>query len=206
MHDYLCIRKIHKNKKGFNLNLIAGIKAGWRTFWGAEGNAEGWVSTGSDPYFDSATFNEEKYLAISSYFACIRNISEDVGKLPFILYERLDRGKRRATEHDFYQIIRYRPAKPITSTALRETLIRSALAWGNGYARIFRKNGGDPALIYPLNPAHVKPQDDGNGGLQYKIKKGSRDPYIIPGEDMIHVHGVGSNGVTGMSVASYAQR
>ena len=189
------------------MNIFSRMGAAWRGFWGVDSsNSEGWVPTGGDPWrVDIARQTEEKYMAISAYFACIRNISEDIGKLPFILYERLEQGKKRATEHALYPLVRYRPAGPITSAALRETLVRFAISWGNGYARIYRLKNGNAAIIQPVHPAIVKPQDNGQSDLEYVIDKGDGSKAAtVPSTNMIHIHGVGSNGVTGMSVAGHA--
>jgi len=187
------------------LNFFSRIAASWNTFWtGGRDDKEGFIPLNGDPEFDAANQNDEKFLGISAYFACIRNISEDIGKLPFILYKRLNPGKERATKHKYYGLIRYRPAKPITSAALRETLVRFALSWGNGYARIFRLNNGDPGLIQPVHPRHIKIQSDGDGDVQYIIKKGDKPAVTVLAKDMIHIHGVGSDGVRGMSIASHA--
>ncbi len=44
--------------------------------------------------------DEDSALRFSAVFACVRVISEDVAKLPLILYRRLDpRGKERAQKH-----------------------------------------------------------------------------------------------------------
>lgn len=188
------------------MSMIARIRAGWRGFWtgGATDNA-GWIPTNGDSPFDTSSQSEEQYLGISAYFACVRNISEDIGKLPLLLYKRFDpRGKERATNHKYYQLIRYRPHQAISSAALRETLVRFALAWGNGYARIFRQNDGGARTIMPVHPQHVRIGPDADGGVQYIIQKPNKDKIIVRGMDMIHVHGVGSNGVTGLSVAAHA--
>jgi len=185
------------------LSILSRVRAGWRGFWATQDTKEGWIPVSGGNEFDPSNQSEEKFLALSAYFACVRNISEDVGKLPFILYKRLERGKERATDHKYYNMIRYRPAVPISSAALRETVTRYALAWGNGYARIYRTNGDDVGAIMPLHPQNVKVKSDGQGGVNYEYKRGTNDPVTIQGRDMIHVHGVGSNGVSGMSVAAY---
>jgi phage portal protein BeeE len=37
----------------------------------------------------------ETAMTLSAYFACMRNVSEDLAKLPLIIYRQLPRGKSR---------------------------------------------------------------------------------------------------------------
>ncbi|MFM9653855.1 phage portal protein, partial [Streptomyces galilaeus] len=72
----------------------------------------------------------------SPFFAGVRVISEDLGGLPLFLYERLRRGKRRATAHQLYSLLHDQPNDMMSSVQMRDTLQGHAMTWGNGVAQL----------------------------------------------------------------------
>jgi HK97 family phage portal protein len=174
--------------------------------WGAlTGDAQGFVSVSSGSAWSSAPLlNDDKFMRIAAYYACIRNISEDIGKLPLITYRRLARGKERAPENPMYDLLAKSPHPSISSMAFRETLTRYALGWGNGYARILRLGNGAPYMLVPIHPETVKIEPAVDGRVQYvaRLPEGEK---IIRDADIIHIHGVSPDGVCGMSVAGLSR-
>src|SRR5262245_26595427 len=62
-------------------------------------------------------------MGLATYYDCLRILSEDVGKLPLMVYERTSAGgKRRAPEHPLYTLLHDAPNHEMTSMAFRETL------------------------------------------------------------------------------------
>ena len=55
--------------------------------------ALGWLSK------TGITVTPDTVMRVSACFACVRNISEDMAKLPLHLYKRVPRGKERAAKH-----------------------------------------------------------------------------------------------------------
>lgn len=141
-------------------------------------------------------------LSISAYFAAIRALSEDVAKLPLILYRRLaNGGKEREKKNPIYKILHDVPNPEMTSMSFREVVMASALGWGNGYAQIVRANGSDVKGLYPLHPARVTPKRDANGVLFYEYRRDTGEEKPLSAGDVIHIHGLGSDGIVGYSVA-----
>src|SRR5262245_66286040 len=67
-----------------------------------------WLSTALGGFLSrsSVTFSPTSALSLSTYYACIRNISEDVAKLPLFVYERIDeRTRDKAFEHPLYYLL-----------------------------------------------------------------------------------------------------
>ena len=155
-------------------------------------------------------------MTISAYYAAVRAISEDIGKLPLITYERLDpRGKRKAREHPLFRILHSEPNNLMTSMSLRESLTKDALTWGNGYSEIIRAGGQVQALSKPIHPSRVTPGFDERGDLVYDVSMGDlsglRSEAIVdtetirfPQRDIFHLHGLG-DGIVGFSVATLAR-
>lgn len=139
-----------------------------------------------------------KAMSVAAYFACIRNISEDVGKLPFSVYERLeDRGRSLAWNHPAYRLIHDEPNPEMSAMTFRETLTAHALGWSGGYAEIVRNNAGQAMELWPLDPTSVCVGRLSTGGLAYRVTGSDGKQVILRGEDVLHIHGLGYDGLTG---------
>lgn len=151
-------------------------------------------------------------MALSTYYDCIRIISEDVGKLPLNVYERLDpRGKRLAREHPLSPLLHDSPNGDMGAMTFRETLTSHMLGWGNGYAEILRTGRAQVAGFQVIHPSRVMVRRAPDGTLAYDVYGGDDLPGTqptgwrrVPGINMLHVHGLGPDGITGYSVAQLA--
>lgn len=153
-------------------------------------------------------------MGLSTYYACIRNISEDVGKLPLLTYRRLlPRGKERVPGHWAYPLLHDAPNDDMTAMTFREVLTAHALGWGNGYAEIVRNGRGIPGAFAPIHPSRVHLQRDDQGRLVYDVY-GNDGIYSaaginastirLPQDDVLHIKGLGSDGYTGYSIVQLA--
>ncbi|HYG68492.1 MAG TPA: phage portal protein, partial [Anaeromyxobacteraceae bacterium] len=155
------------------------------------------------------TITPEASLQLSAYFACLRNLSEDVGKLPLILYRRSGAGKERAADHPLYRLLHDSPNPTMSSMTLRETLTHWAAAWGDGYAEIERDARGEPVALWPIHPSRVTVRRTTSGGVAYDVRADVRvqgatmHGVRLAAEDVFHLHGLG-DGLTGYSVARFA--
>ena len=71
-------------------------------------------------------------MQVSAYFACIRNISEDIGKLPFNLRQGSPTGRSTKLIGDpLFQVLRVSPNPETTPMVFWETITQWAAAWGN---------------------------------------------------------------------------
>ena len=150
---------------------------------------------------------EDTALHYGPFFAGVRIISEDLGSLPFPLYESLEpRGKRRATDHPLYPLLHNEPNPVMSSQTFRETLTGHAVMWGGGYAEIVHKRGVVKEL-WPLRPDRMKVKfnrrtrrliydyDDQGNGIRRRF---------LP-DEILHIYGLGFDGVRGYSVLELAR-
>ncbi len=146
----------------------------------------------------------EGALALSAYFAAIRAISEDVGKLPFIVYRRVKpRGKERAREHAAYKLLDDRANDEVSAMTFRETLTHWALGWGGGFAEIVRDGRGLPVAMFPIHPSRVELRRNANLQLVYIVHNDGGGQVTLRQEQMFHLRGLGDE-AQGYSVARYA--
>lgn len=161
---------------------------------------------GGQPTKAGVAVNNDTALQLSTYFACVRNISEDIAKLPLNLYKPIKpQGKEKLQDHPLYRLLHYEANGEMSAMTFRETLSAHALNWGNGFAFIERKRFGEIVALWPLRPDRVKPYRKDNGQLLYEITddygaKEDFQPY-----DILHIHGLGFDGVIGYNVARYAR-
>lgn len=151
-------------------------------------------------------------MTLATYYACLRNISEDIGKLPLFTYQRQARGKRRASDHPHYALLHDSPNDDMSAMTFREVLTHHALAWGNGYAEIVWDARMEFATaLIPIHPSRVRVSRDA-GELVYDIAGGdvSIPDHHYTGmvrlrqENVLHVRGLGAEGYTGYSVVQLA--
>ena len=150
--------------------------------------------------------DEQKALTYSAVFACVRVIAETTSILPFIVYRRVEpRGKVRLTTHPAYRLLHDQASPEMTAMAFREAITGHVLTWGNGYAEIERDQAERPIALHLLTPDRVRPDRMG-GRLVYYVRgvNGAERPAINP-DDILHVAGLGYDGIVGYSPIRMSQ-
>jgi HK97 family phage portal protein len=126
-------------------------------------------------------------------------IASGTAKLPLIVYQRDgENGRTRATKHAAYRLLKNQPNKHITAFAFRETLTFHAMLYGNGFAGIFRDANGIPEDLLILDPQTTVVAQVA-GEVWYLAKFGDEERKI-PARDVLHIHGLGYDGLVGYSV------
>lgn len=153
----------------------------------------------------------ETAVKISTVYACTRILSETLGSLPLILYKRLKGGgKERAVEHPLYKTMGMRPNPYQSSMVFRELLQAGLCLRGNAYAQIIRDGGGRVAALIPLPPDQVTPElsvPEGNAlpVMAYKFKQANGIERYFKQDQILHVQGLGTDGVQGLSIIDIAR-
>ena len=145
-------------------------------------------------------------LKISTAWACGRLIAETVAMLPRIVYQRMaDGGKDRAVNHPLYTLLHDQPNRRQTSFEFVDMLQMHALFRGNGYAKILPGPRGPVDRLIPVHPDRVTVEEIDEDTLRYQIleKDGSTKTYTE--DEVFHLRGLSLDGVTGVSVVSYAR-
>jgi HK97 family phage portal protein len=168
--------------------------AKWLSTW-----AGGGVSTSGEPVTGNTA------LGLAAYYACAHVIAEDVGKLPFKVYRRLDpRGKEVAYDHALYETLHTAPNPEMSAMSFREVMTFFSTTWGNGYAEIRPQKSGGKSELWPIHPGRVEIKRTPGDRLYYSIRQNNGTTVEIPPERMLHIHGLGDDGVQGYSVAKVA--
>lgn len=142
------------------------------------------------------TVTPDAAMALSAYFACLNNISQDLAKLPLQLRQRRDgRGSDEAVKHPVWMLVRRRPNPLMGPMQFRMTMQHRLLAWGNAYAEIVRDGAGRVAELWPIHPLRVKPvlADDGKT-LRYEYRPDGKTLLVddLTPREIMHLRGLGS--------------
>lgn len=148
-------------------------------------------------------------MGLSAYFAAIRNISEDVGKIPFRVYRKTETGKEVANGDQVNALLSTAPNDEMGPMIFKQVVTMHALGAGNGYAEIVRDAAGRPIALYPIHPDNVQVMRDARTqAIVYKVRLDSAGQAgkvaVLPARDVIHIRGMGGDGLVGYSVAQVA--
>ena len=171
----------------------------------------GWIDTIGPGYetVTGVTVSPDSSLQFIAVFACVRILAETIASLPLILYRRLpDGGKERAVDHPLYPLLHDLPNDEMTSYAWRETLMGHVTTWGNCYSQIVFDQGGRVASLWPLRPDQMRVERSAQTGkLVYFYRKSNAAPeQPVPAENILHIPGLGFDGITGYSPIQQARQ
>lgn len=144
-------------------------------------------------------------MTVAAVFACVRYIAESIGALPWHVYER--RGKNRVGRPDdpVDWVLGVRPNPETSAMAWREKMLADAMLYGGGFSELVFDQAGRITAMWQLDAADVELVRDDAGELVYRVRGGgSRVP--IPAGNVFHVHGLGYDGITGLSVLQAGAR
>ncbi len=156
---------------------------------------------------------ERSAMQMTAVYACVRILSEAVAGLPLNLYHyNDDGGKNKALDHPLYRLLHDEPNPEMSSFVFRETLMTHLLLWGNAYAQIIRNGKGEIIALYPLMPNKMTVSRDENGQLYYTYQKSQDElpkdnnyTVILHPSDVLHIPGLGFDGLVGYSPIAMAK-
>ncbi|MCR5013947.1 MAG: phage portal protein, partial [Bacteroidales bacterium] len=157
--------------------------------------------------------NDRTAMQIIAVYACVRVLSEAIAQLPLHVYQYTDNGKERVPRHPLYFLLHDQPNPEMTSFVFRETLMAHLLIYGNAYAQIIRNGRGEVLGLYPLMPDKVRVDRDDHGRLIYRYSRydehnpnfRQQGEIILPMEQVLHIPGLGYDGLVGYSPIAMAK-
>lgn len=165
-------------------------------------------SSGEDDFLRSLGVNprgKADELSEATYFACLKVLSEAMGKLPLKLLQHTDKhGVVTARDHPLYNIVHDRPNPYMTSTVFWTTMENNRNHHGNSYAWI--EGAASNMRLWPLKPTDVEIWYDDAQLLSdipdiiYIYSSGGKR-YRFASEEILHFKGSNTfDGVVGKSV------
>ena len=145
-------------------------------------------------------------LSEATYYACLKVLSESVGKLPLKLQQyTANQGIRTARDHRYYRMLNERPNRYMTASVFWSTMELCRNHYGNAYAWIDTRNPAKPQL-WPMDPRKVNVYYDNACRLsdvadvyyQYSTPSGM---LVLGSEEVLHFKSHNTiDGLVGVSV------
>ena len=160
---------------------------------------------GIDPDSDSNVLSE------ATYFACMKVLSEAIGKLPLKLLKYNERnGVETARKHYLYKILHSRPNPYTTASTFWSTVEYNRNHYGNAYVWIEGAGKNTRLWILPSNSVEVW-YDDARILADipdiYYLYSGPSKLYYFGSEEILHFKGSNTlDGLVGISVQDQLKR
>jgi len=194
------------------MSILTWIKDRFKSETRAESQALGAWSGWSDIVTGDG-MTESKALSFSAIYRCCALISDTVGKLPLVVYRRVDEGKEADMSHRLYNILKYEWNEQQTAMVGLGLTIYRRLLWGNGYALIVRDAGMRPTALVPLStettPVMVYPSREDmetltDGVLLYVVYDTNGRQYHLRPHEVLHIRATVGDNVAGYSLLDVA--
>ena len=159
----------------------------------------GWTDAAANTAGVNVT--EQTALTFSAVWCANRIISETLATLPCVLYRKTgDDNRERATDDPRYFLMHDEPHPSIVPVTYFETMTSHVVMTGNCYSRIIRDQRGEIVRLEPKLPLNMQVEVSGDRIVYTDTQMN----MSIPQEDMLHVLGIGGDGITGWSVVKTA--
>jgi HK97 family phage portal protein len=176
----------------------------------------GWF--GVAPSDSGVEVNELTAMQISAFVGCTRLLSDAISSTPLNVFERINDGSERlALDHPLQPVLRLQPNADCTAADLFHAGMTHLCLTGNCYGELGFNGAGQPAGIFLRSPFRTIPYRFAKGGpggfdlkpgdLFYKTND-SPTGYerTIRADNMVHVKGLGMDGLVGLSPVKYYAR
>lgn len=155
------------------------------------------------------TVTPDSAMMVMAFLACVRIISDTIASLPLITYQRLTRGKNRATDHYLYPILHDEANPEMSAFTFRRLLLAHECTRGNGLSEIEFDKGGRVRALWPLNPDNIKLwRDPASKELYYiyrlPLSVGGHE-VKLPASRIFHIKWLTNNGLWALSPVQLAR-
>lgn len=182
------------------------LKAAWSVLRGKGTTSEEYTLTEFLKLLGVEANKQGVAMSEATYFACLKVLSEALGKLPIKIQQYTpDKGVRIAREHPFYRMLNERPNRYMTASVFWSTMELHRNHYGNAYAWIDTRDPSRPQL-WILDPGSVKVWYDdklvlGDAPDVYYIWNTKNGPIKFASEEIIHFKSHSTlDGLVGISV------
>ncbi len=147
--------------------------------------------------------NINSAMTYSAVWSAVSVIAQNIASLPCVTYKRMPDGRReRQDSAPTAWLLHEEPNPYQTPFVFMETALHHVLITGNFFAEIQKDGANKPARLWLVDPCDVTPFYDAQHRLRYKYK--GTDAWDA--SEVIHVPGLGWDGLKGYSVVNKARQ
>lgn len=146
-------------------------------------------------------------LSDATYFACIKKLSESVGKLSLKMYQSTEKGVMKSDKSELFNVLKLRPNPYMTATTFWSTVEMNKNHYGNAYVWCrYSRTKLEDLWIMPSKDVKIVVDDLGYLGKENKVWYRYQDPktgkeHIYASEQVMHFKtSTTFDGITGLSV------
>ncbi len=166
------------------------------------------ISSGSGlPGMPAVT--EHSAMGVSAVYACVALIAGAIATLPLPVSRGAADGRERA-DHDYWWLLNESPLPDMCAATFWEYLLTSYLLYGDAFCEILRPGFGSARIIglRPHHPDRITPfRELASQRLLYRVQPvGPGAQYVLDAADMLHVTGLGFDGLRSCSPILYVAR
>jgi HK97 family phage portal protein len=159
------------------------------------------------PTASGVDITEQTALSCMAVYAAVRLISETIGSLPGHVMRQTEMRKDKALDHPLYPIIHEQANPEQTAMEWRETAMGHLLLRGNHYSEKQLDGGGRLIALWPIHPDRVQiVRPAPSAPLRYVVRMPNGQDVTLGSDRMLHLRGLGSNGITGYSPIAVARQ
>lgn len=149
--------------------------------------------------------NESSSLKFSAVWNAATILSGAISTIPVKVFQKDSEGnKEERSNHPAASLVGKLPNDLVSGSTFKGAGMVHDLLWGNFYAAIARNGRGDPVSLGLLDPSRTSPEKK-NGRIVYVTRIDSNREIEIELQDIIHVPGLSTDGIKGLSVISHAR-
>jgi HK97 family phage portal protein len=179
------------------------------------GGLFGWLD---EDYQHTSYMTAQQALSYAPVWSCVSRISGAFTIMPLNILRKRGRDIQPQPNHPSYQLMRWSPNAFQTPSVWKRQQICHALLWGNGRSYIVRdENTGRPIELIPMMPDRtttfiaegrkyhgVSLSVDDPKPFWDAFKENPHSVFVSPDEDVLHIMGLGTDGVQGLSLLQLA--
>lgn len=165
-----------------------------------------WYAPASQTSVSGVRVDADTALRSSTVFRCVSAVAQDIAAMPLNMYRHLERGKEKAPNHPLQEVLHATPNTWQTSFEWREMMMGHLLLRGNAYNLIVPGPRGFADQLIPLHPGRmlrVEQLPDRRLRYTYRWKDGRQEVFLQ--DEIFHIRGLSSDGITGLSVVGLAR-
>lgn len=161
--------------------------------------------------------NESTAMSVGAVYAAVGLIAGAVQSIPLSIYKRNDEGKEPvdiiadSRAANLWWLLNEQPHRAWSAAVFWEYMLCALLLRGDAIALIERADGGrvQAASLRPFHPDRVRVEQSkfpGDTGLQYTFTDDDGAVFVRMQDDVLHIPGLGFDGLRGMSPLRYAAK
>ncbi len=165
-----------------------------------------WYTDVSPTTASGISVTAERALCTSAVWQAVRILTEGIASYPLITYRRREVWAReRVPDHPLYDLLRWQPNTWQTAFEFWEMVMGHLVLRGNAYAQIVPGPRGFVDQLVPLHPDRMQVGRLPSGRIRYTYTRPDGRRQVFTQDEIFHLRGLSSDGLTGLSVLAHAR-